>query len=269
MYNPSKLISLFEEGDSGGICRLLIFYLFYQFQDTDAQNNIIVEETEDDDYSAPSPISTLPVNVTANTTFLHLHADIPFADDDVEEDDVTKETNESNTNNKGSSIMTGSSLKNQINKNQSAPVGLSGRSFVISRTPIGSTSSTTTTGTTTTTTTEVKIENTTGKDEGNQETSVQVHNSNNEHNNSPTPISNYSFLANEHQSTITTTTIVTTATTAIATATANEHQPSCNVVANQHEHDISLSGRDSSIESLEFAQSVYPLDQYDGDEIFV
>ena len=242
-------------------------YLFYQFQDTDAQNNIIVEETEEDDDSAPLPISTLPVNVTANTTFLHLHADIPFADDDVE-DDITKETNESNTNNKGSSIMTGSSLNNQINKNQSGPVGLSGRSFVISRTPIGSTSSTTTTGTTTTTTTEVKIENITGKDEGNQETSVQVHNSNNEHNNSPTPISNYSFLANEHQSTITTTT-VTTATTAKATAIANEHQLSCNVVADQHEHVISSSGRDSPIESLEFAQSVYPLDQYDGDEIFV
>ena len=225
------------------------------FQDTDAQNNIIVEETEDEE----SPHNSIPVNVTANTTFLHLHADIPFADDDVEEDDVTKDTNESNSN-KGSSNLIGGSLSNQNNQKNQLESSLSGRSFVISRTPIVNTSSTTTT--TTTTTTVGTLETTKSTTEGTQETSVQVHNSNNEHNNSPTPLFNSSFLANQHQATVNAT-----------EAAANQHQPSCNVVANQHdctiEHGMTSSRAETLVESLDFAQSVYPLEQYDGDEIFV
>ena len=239
-------------------CFEINFWYFALFQDTDAQNNIILEETEDEEESK-SP-NTIPVNVTANTTFLHLHADIPFADDDDEEDDAIKDTNESNTN-KGSNNLIGGRLNNQNNKNQLGS-SLSGRSFVISRTPIVNTSDTTTSTTTTTTTTEGNLE-TTKSTEGTQETSVQVHNCNNEHNNTPTPVSNSSFLANQHQPTV----------NAAGTVAANEHQPSCNVVASQHEctieHDVSSSQDDAPVESLVFAQSVFPMEQYDEDEIFV
>ena len=207
-------------------------------QDTDAQNNVILEEAEDEDEAMTSPNATpVPVDVTVNTTFLHLHADIPFADDDVDDSDViNNEANQSNSNNKnGGSIA----LINQNNKNQS-------ESSIIPAISSSLTSRTTSTigsnQTDNTTTTTASSNNITESSNNAGETPVQVHKGHSEPVGSPN--SNTScLLANQH-----------------IDSAGNELQDE---LANERARE------GTPVESLNFTESVYPLEQFDGDEIFV
>ena len=237
-------------------------------QDKDAQNNVILEEDEEDVTSSrDNVIASVPVNVIANTTFLHLHADIPFADDDEDEldvrkatnDVVNKETNQSNSINKNSETVIGggcSLIQQQNNKNQSESSFLPAKSSSTSQTTTAVES--TKTGCNKTDNSQVTTEssnnqvNITGH---NIETSVQVH-SNSNADLIGSPNSNTAcLLANQ-----------------CTVSAANDEHPDV-VLANEHLHNTEHARRDSEsdaqVESLVFTESVYPIEQFDGDEIFV